>query len=139
MKQLADTNFGDSDLDGEVAFNDFLAVANSFDQPSGWAGGDFDGNGLTDFQDFLLLANNFGKRRESDVASAPESCSGGALLLSDVTEITTRAGYGFTGYGDEEFQDMLGYDVRRLGDFNRDGINGLFSRKAKRRQSRGVV
>ena len=84
VKQLADTNFGDSDLDGEVAFNDFLAVANSFDQPSGWAGGDFDGNGLTDFQDFLLLANNFGKTRESDVASVPEPCSSFLMFLAVV-------------------------------------------------------
>ena len=64
-----------ADLNGEVAFNDFLAVANNFDQPAGWAGGDFDGNGMTDFQDFLLLANNFGSTRESEVAATPEPSS----------------------------------------------------------------
>ena len=78
VEQLADTTFGDADLNGEVAFNDFLAVANNFDQPSGWAGGDLDGNGMADFQDFLALANNFGATSSSEVAAIPEPSS--ALL-----------------------------------------------------------
>lgn len=80
VEELANTSFGDSDLDGEVAFNDFLVFANNFEQPSGWAGGDFDGNGMADFQDFLALAINFGATA-SDVVSVPEPASSLMLYL----------------------------------------------------------
>lgn len=82
VEQLANTNFGDADLDGEVAFSDFLDVATAFNEPAGWAGGDFDGNGMTEFQDFLLLANNFGASNATeDVAAVPEPSS---LVLCSV-------------------------------------------------------
>ena len=45
VEQLADTHFGDADLNGVVEFDDFAALATFFNQESGWAGGDFDGSG----------------------------------------------------------------------------------------------
>lgn len=63
---------GDLDGDGEVAFLDFLALADNFGKsPAIYAEGNID---LSDdgvaFLDFLELANNFGKT-PSDVASVP--------------------------------------------------------------------
>ena len=52
---------GDSNLDGEVNFLDFLVLAEHFGQAGGWAEGDFNGDGELDFLDFLDLANNFGE------------------------------------------------------------------------------
>jgi hypothetical protein len=55
------TEYGDSDLDGDVDFADFLKMANNFGQEGGWADGDFDGDGLVGLSDFTLLAENFGQ------------------------------------------------------------------------------
>lgn len=57
---VLNTARGDADLDGEVAFGDFLSLSSSFGQPGGWSHGDFDGNGLVQFPDFLILSANFG-------------------------------------------------------------------------------
>ena len=43
-----------------VNFADFSILAASFGQEGTWMNGDFDGNGQVAFGDFLLLANNFG-------------------------------------------------------------------------------
>lgn len=51
---------GDANLDGVVVFEDFLVLAEAFDQEGDWASGDFDDSGRVDFPDFLLLAENFG-------------------------------------------------------------------------------
>jgi hypothetical protein len=54
---------GDSDLDGDVDFADFLILAANFGVASAaWQQGDFDGNQMVDFGDFLLLSANFGGR-----------------------------------------------------------------------------
>ena len=68
---------GDADGDGQVAFLDFLALANNFGSDGGYAGGDFDCNGDVSFLDFLTLANNFGST--AAVAAVPEP-SGFVLL-----------------------------------------------------------
>lgn len=62
---------GDADLDGEVQFSDFNALATNFGQPGVWSQGDFDGTGLVGFLDFVLLANNFGKTA-NQAAAVPE-------------------------------------------------------------------
>ena len=54
---------GDSNLDGEVNFQDFLVLANNFGRTdAAFADGDFDENGTVDFVDFLALSQNFGRR-----------------------------------------------------------------------------
>ena len=58
---------GDADLNKEVGFADFLALANSFGQTGGWAEGEFNGDGTIRFDDFVTLAQNF---RLSAAASA---------------------------------------------------------------------
>lgn len=51
---------GDINLDGRVAFDDFLILSNHYGKPGSWADGDLDGSGLVDFADFLMLSGNFG-------------------------------------------------------------------------------
>lgn len=70
---------GDADFDGNVAFLDFLALANAFgSNEATWSSGDFDCTGDVGFLDFLSLANNFGMSAAA-AASVPEPSS--ALLL----------------------------------------------------------
>lgn len=76
---------GDLNGDGEVAFADFLVLAENFGQALGYAEGNIDLVGDIAFADFLVLAENFGKTR-ADASAVPEP-SGlilfaiGALLL----------------------------------------------------------
>ena len=52
---------GDANLDGEVSFEDFLALSGHFDGiSSDWSDGNFNGDRDINFQDFLLLSSNFG-------------------------------------------------------------------------------
>lgn len=71
---LAQTLLGDTDLDGTVAFPDFLSLSASFGNPGGWADGDTDGSGDIAFPDFLALSANFGQSFEAAgaVESVPE-------------------------------------------------------------------
>jgi hypothetical protein len=53
---------GDTNLNGEVAFEDLLTVAQNYDANGTgktWVTGDFDGDGKTDFPDLLALAQNY--------------------------------------------------------------------------------
>ena len=71
LTHVAKTSSGDSDLDGDVDFEDFLALANNFgESPSSWSRGDFDGNNETNFVDFLTVATNFGNASVNDVGLA---------------------------------------------------------------------
>jgi len=60
VDELVGTTIGDTDLDFDVDFADFLNLSTSFGQSNGWSGGDFDGSGKTEFVDFLSLSNEFG-------------------------------------------------------------------------------
>ena len=71
---------GDANGDGSVAFLDFLALANNFGGPGGYAEGDFDCSGDIGFLDFLALANNFGASA-SATATVPEPSSGLLIFL----------------------------------------------------------
>jgi len=63
---------GDLDGDGEVAFIDFLKLAENFGKPSAsYVEGNIDLKDGVAVADFLELANNFGKT-SSDVAAVPE-------------------------------------------------------------------
>lgn len=70
---------GDTNLDGEINFDDFLMLSNNFGQAGDWRQGDFDGNGEVEFADFLALSSNFGEMANSSAASVPEPSS--ALLV----------------------------------------------------------
>ena len=86
---LAAANFlaGDLDLDGEVAFNDFLVLSGNFGkQGVGYSGGDIDLDNTVAFSDFLSLSGNFGQT-STGMQAVPEPSPGlqwkiGLLLLS---------------------------------------------------------
>lgn len=72
---------GDLDGDGNVAFIDFLKLAENFGKPSASnVEGNIDLKGGVAFADFLELANNFGKT-PSDVAAVPEPGATTLVLL----------------------------------------------------------
>ena len=67
VQEVAGSVFGDTDLDGDVDFQDFLNASSAFGQEgAGWAGGDFDGNGTVEFADLLVVFSNFGFDRDSE-------------------------------------------------------------------------
>ena len=76
----ANTFLGDTNIDGEVNFTDFLALSLSFGGNGGWGEGDFDGNGRVEFPDFLALSANFGQSATT-TASVPEPSSPTVLLI----------------------------------------------------------
>jgi hypothetical protein len=80
IESVAATNPGDSNLDGNVDFADFLVLSNSFNENGGWAAGDFDGDGLVGFPDFLLLSDNY--LASNAAASVPEPTGFSILLLT---------------------------------------------------------
>jgi hypothetical protein len=62
---------GDTDLDGDVDFGDFVTMVNHFGQSTPyWQHGNFDGDPEVAFADFVQLANHFGDARS--VLPVPE-------------------------------------------------------------------
>jgi hypothetical protein len=62
IQNVLNTFYGDTDLNGEVSFVDFLALSGSFGQSNrSWSQGDFTGDGEVSFADFLILSENFGR------------------------------------------------------------------------------
>jgi hypothetical protein len=88
VQDLAGTNLGDTNLDGSVAFGDFLAVSAAFGQAGTWENGDFDCSGQIAFPDFLVLSANFGKSAAAE-ASVPEP-SALTLLLPTILFVHRR-------------------------------------------------
>lgn len=50
---------GDTDLDGTIAFNDFVSLSSAFGSGKEWSQGNFDGSDSTGFNDFVALSGNF--------------------------------------------------------------------------------
>ena len=68
---------GDLDLDGTVAFADFLTLSANFgNNDVAWEDGDLNDDGSVSLADFLILSANFGKRR---AIAEPVSWSESAL------------------------------------------------------------
>ena len=87
---LANSLLGDANLNGNVEFLDFLALANGFGKTNtSWSEGDFNGSGDTEFLDFLTLANYFGQSSVS-AATVPEPNAGLAGLLGIAALVTKR-------------------------------------------------
>ena len=80
---------GDLNGDRQVAFDDFLTLADNFGKPKGrYTDGDIDGSGDVGFLDFLTLAENFGRGSTSttlpSLAAVPEPHSRMGFLLGMV-------------------------------------------------------
>ncbi len=78
---------GDTNLNGDVAFADFLVLSGNFGQSGQtWSGGDFDCSGDVAFADFLTLSANFGQTAGAEASTVPEPSTSlfamvGALCL----------------------------------------------------------
>ncbi|MFW6155424.1 MAG: NF038122 family metalloprotease [Planctomycetota bacterium] len=74
------TRYGDSDLDGDVDLDDFVALKTHFGSTGlGWAAGDFDGDTDIDLDDFAALKLNFG------TAAVPEPGTAALLALAGLS------------------------------------------------------
>lgn len=70
IQNVLGTRLGDSDLDRDVDFEDFVALTNNFNkQVTSWSEADFNGDGLVSFVDFNLLATNFGFNHQASEAT----------------------------------------------------------------------
>ncbi|MCA9264694.1 MAG: hypothetical protein KDA60_12625 [Planctomycetales bacterium] len=79
VEQLADTQFGDANLDGRVDEADFeIWNAHQFEVGTGWATGDFNGDGYTDGIDFDIW--NAHKSLSATNESVPEPAT--SLLVA---------------------------------------------------------
>ena len=63
VEDVLGTRRGDTNLDGNVDFADFLQLSANFGKlAASWSNGDFDGSGEVDFGDFLALSAELGFR-----------------------------------------------------------------------------
>jgi hypothetical protein len=68
------TLYGDANLDGTVNGEDFLALAQNFNQSvTGWDHGDFNYDGFVNGEDFTLLVANFNQTANSASVAAPNA------------------------------------------------------------------
>lgn len=77
VEDIRETFLGDTDLDSEVVFGDFLQLSNNYGLPiadgtNRWDVGDFNCDREVEFGDFLSLAGNFGRTSQDNVSSVPE-------------------------------------------------------------------
>lgn len=75
---------GDIDLNGEVAFADFLTLSANFGNAEAagvYANGDIDLNGAIEFADFLTISANFGSTAGTGAAQVPEPSTLSLLAL----------------------------------------------------------
>lgn len=79
---------GDANLDGLVAFDDFVRLASNFShsprvkERPGWFLGDFTLDGYVESDDFQILVENYGTVRETPPAAVPEPPSAMRLGLA---------------------------------------------------------
>jgi hypothetical protein len=96
VKELAQSWFGDANLDGEFSSADltmvFAAGKYERDEPAGWGEGDWDGNGLFDSSDMVVAFADGGYELGPRVAAVPEPATGvvGWLLLGAFVRRRTR-------------------------------------------------
>jgi len=90
VSDLNRTWMGDANLDGNVNFADFVALADHFGGPGGWGQGDFNADGTVQFPDFAILASNYGMTSTAVAAAVPEPCSAVLLMIGVLLPLVTR-------------------------------------------------
>jgi hypothetical protein len=85
---------GDTDVDGDVDFDDLLTLAQNYGITTGrlWETGDFDFDGATEFDDLLVLAQNYGMPNvfESDWAAARSMVPEPTLMLASFVFLASQ-------------------------------------------------
>ena len=79
---LADSIHGDSNLDGQVDFTDFLNLSGSFGNEGSWTDGDFSCDGKVEFDDFLVLSTHFGAQTQTTSVPEPRLSFIGYILMT---------------------------------------------------------
>jgi hypothetical protein len=81
--EIAGTIAGDTDLNRQVNFTDFLKLSANFGAAEGvsWSGGDFDCNGAVGFPDFLTLSAHFGAATSVAATAAVPEPNGLVLIV----------------------------------------------------------
>lgn len=88
---------GDFDLNGEVAFNDFLLLSSNFGMSvSRYEDGDTNCDGSVDFSDFLALSGNFGMTAAASPVSVPEPMSATLFGIAGLGLLLVRKSRGTT-------------------------------------------
>jgi hypothetical protein len=59
VQTILGTQYGDSDLNGDVTLSDLATLAGNYGRSGGWADGDFTGNALVNFADLSLLLDHY--------------------------------------------------------------------------------
>jgi len=75
IEEIETPLLGDTNLDGKVAFDDFLTLASNFGNEvdyAVWYDGDFTQDGVVTMKDFLELSTSFGREKSMGVAAVPE-------------------------------------------------------------------
>ena len=81
LGDFKNTSLGDANLDGEVAFDDFLILGENYGGAGNFSSGDFDFDGFVSFVDFLILADNFDDSTPAESVPEPSGMLSLALLL----------------------------------------------------------
>ncbi|TWT87502.1 Extracellular ribonuclease precursor [Pseudobythopirellula maris] len=89
---LLGTEFGDLNLDGSIAIDDFSTLSANFGMTgAGWADGDLNGDGLVTIDDFSLISANFGFSGSAGPSvSVPEPTAFGVLLVGCLGVVARR-------------------------------------------------
>ena len=94
--EIFGTNYGDSDLNKQVNFTDFVSLTNNFGSSgTGWGQGNFNLDDITNFADFVFLANNYGNDLSRGVLvqeTVPEPVSLVLLSLAVSFVVARRRG-----------------------------------------------
>lgn len=101
VKDLAQSWFGDANVDGEFSSADltmvFAAGKYETDEPAGWAEGDWDGNGLFDSADLIAAFADGGYEQGPRAAVVPEPSAG--MLLWGLLLVCARSRSRYTRTG----------------------------------------
>ena len=82
--------FGDANLDGQINFDDYVALDNGFNNGlSGWSNGDFNSDGEINFDDYVLIDASF-NGQGGRLSSAPEPMGASTLALAFSAAIMSR-------------------------------------------------
>src|SRR5262249_49982266 len=89
---VKDTYYGDSDLNGQVNFDDYARIDSGFNNGrSGWLNGDFDGNGVVNFDDYSLIDLAFNVQSQQPLLHAvPEPTTAAASAISFAALVSAR-------------------------------------------------
>jgi len=83
IRDFMNTEYGDTDLDGDVDLDDYAALAGNFGAagPLSWADGDLDGDDDVDFADYQVLESFYGFNVASPPPLPPAPLPEPAVLL----------------------------------------------------------